>query len=365
VLNVGREVRLNIALAVAATSESVTVKADASMLSTAVTGMGETLNEAAVRNLPIASRNIYNLHLVGPGIKGLPSSNAATTVFYTGGLTRTTWTVDGMDSTSRRNARQIRMGVITPEAVEEMQLLSGGTSAEFGRSAGAIINVVTRGGTNQFHGSGMWMYRPNALVARPPLAVASVDQSWWLAAGNFAGPIVRDRLWFFLNDEYNPYREPQPVTITAANAQALGLSAEDTANSEYGETYHSPSAKVNFQFNPRNSGFVRYGQFSNSQPVGRTGLTLARRTTDYADKQNTGAVQWTSILTPSLLSESRFGVNRRIETRSPVGKADANGAFINIQGVANIGVNPLAFNEESRNRVRAARTSSGPRAATR
>jgi hypothetical protein len=278
-------------------------------------------------------------------VKGLPSPNAATTLFYTGGLTSTTWTVDGIDSTSRRNNRQIRLGVVTPEAVQEMQLLSGGQSAEFGRSAGAVLNIVTRSGTNQYHGSAMAMYRPNAMLSRPPLAAAPTDQSWWLAAGNLSGPILRDRLWFFVNDEYNPYREPQPVTITPANAQALGLSAQDVADSEYGETYHSPSAKVNFQSGPRNSGFLRYSRFSNAQPVGRTGLTIAARTTDYEDKQNTGAGQWTSILTPTLLSETRFGINRRIETRNPVGSSGPDGAFINIQGVANIGVNPLAGSE--------------------
>lgn len=355
-LNVGRSVRVDVTLSLAGVDDGVTVRADASMVQTTPTGSGEVLNERAVRRLPLSSRNVYNLHLIGPGVKGVPSSNAATTVFFTGGLARTTWMVDGIDATSRRFDRQIRLGVVSPEAVEEMQLLSGGQSAEFGRSAGATLNIVTRGGTNDFHGSGMTIYRPNSLAARPPLAATKTEQSWWLAAGNLGGPIVRDRVWFFVNDEYNPYREPQPVTITTANTQALGLTAEDVADSEYGETYHSPSAKVNFQLNPRNSGFVRYGRFSNAQPVGRTGLTIPARTTDYRDRQNTVALQWVSTLTPSLLSESRFSFNTRTETRRPVGSSGPDGAFINIQSVANIGVNPLAFNEGTETSTTASQT---------
>lgn len=340
-LSVGRQVRINISLSLAATTEAVRVTADASPIDIGAYGTGETVDEPLVRNLPIPSRNVYNLHLLGPGVKGQPSSNFATTLFYTGGLTRTSWSVDGIDSTSRRNDRQIRMGVLTPEGIEQMQLLSGGYSAEFGRAAGSVISVITRGGTNEFHGGGMFLYRPNSWSARPALAASRVDQSWWLGAGNLGGPILRNKLWFFANTEYNPYQEPSPVTITPANAQALGLSSFDTSPAQYGEKYFNPSGKMNFQLNPKNSGFLRYSHFSNSQPIGRAGLTIPSRTTNYNDKQHTGAGQWTSILSPRLLSESRFAINRRLEDRQPVGQSGPDGALVNIQGVANIGVNPF------------------------
>ncbi|MDX2269527.1 MAG: TonB-dependent receptor [Bryobacter sp.] len=341
-LTVGRHARINVALQLASTSEKIEVSAEVPIVDIGTNGTGETVNANAVRGLPIPSRNIYNLHLIGPGIKGQPSSNFATTFFFTGGQNRTSWSVDGIDTTQRRFTRQIRMGVLTPEGVQEMQVLSGGYSAEFGRAAGSVISLITRSGTNDFHGGGMYLYRPNSWSARPPLAASRVDQSWWLGALNLGGPIVRDRAWFFLNNEYNPYEEPSPVTITPANATALGLSASDTAPSPYAEKYHNPSAKVNFQINSRNTAFLRYGRFANNQPIGRAGLTIPSRTTDYEDRQNTGAGQWTSILSPQFLSETRFSLNRRTEIRQPVNAPNANGAFINIQGVANIGANPLS-----------------------
>ncbi|MEZ5284810.1 MAG: hypothetical protein R2712_08385 [Vicinamibacterales bacterium] len=90
------------------------------------------LSEQAVRALPITSRNIYNFHLVGPGVKGMPSTGFGTTQFLVGGHNRMTWTMDGIDNTQRRFNRQIRLVISTPENVEEMQVLTGAYSAEFG-----------------------------------------------------------------------------------------------------------------------------------------------------------------------------------------------------------------------------------------
>lgn len=334
--------RVNVALSLNATNETVRVSADAPLLDIDANGTGERLGESLVRSLPIPSRNVYNLHLVGPGIKGQPSSNFATTLFLTGGQNRTAWSVDGMDTTQRRFDRQIRMGVLTPEGIQEMQVLSAGYSAEFGRAAGSVVNVITRTGTNQLHGGGMFVRRPNSWSARPALATSRVEQSWWLINGNLSGPIRKDRIWYLINSEYNPYREPSPVTITPANAQALGLSAADTANAPYAETYHNPSGKLNFQLHPKHTAFLRYARFSNEQPVGRAGLTIPSRTTNYVDRQNTGAAQWTAILSPRMVNETRYSTNRRVEDRQPIGASGPDGAFINIQGVANIGVNPLS-----------------------
>ncbi|MCX6592497.1 MAG: TonB-dependent receptor [Acidobacteria bacterium] len=176
-LRVGQQARVNLSLKVGSTSDSVTVQADAAMVeSSGLAAQGEVLNSRAMRALPVTSRNVYNLHLIGPGVKGIPSTGFGTTQFTFGGNNRSTWTVDGIDNTQRANARQIRLVISTPESVEEMQVLSGGYSAEFGRAAGGIINVVSRSGTNTYHGGFMYLNRPIAAAARPPLAATKPDQ---------------------------------------------------------------------------------------------------------------------------------------------------------------------------------------------
>ncbi len=210
-LTVGQQARVDVTLKVGTAADSVTVNADAALVTVGDVAQGEVLNERAVRTLPITSRNVYNFHLLGPGVKGIPSTGFGTTQFTFGGHNRSTWTIDGLDNSQRRTSRQIRLVISTPESVQEMQVLSGAYSAEFGRAAGGIINVISRSGANQMHGSSMGLYRPNAASARSPLAVRKADQSWWMVAGNLSGSLKRDQLFFFINDEFNPLKIPQPL----------------------------------------------------------------------------------------------------------------------------------------------------------
>ncbi|MBY0504884.1 MAG: TonB-dependent receptor [Bryobacteraceae bacterium] len=342
ILTVGKQARLDVTLKVGALTDSVTVNADAAIVDPGKIAQGIVMDEKEVRSLPITSRNVYNFHLLGPGVKGIPSTGFGTTQFTFGGSNRSTWTVDGLDNTARRNARQIRLVISTPESVQEMQVISGAYSAEFGRAAGGVINVVSRSGTNDLHGSGMGLYRPLEATARAPLAAVRADQSWYMVAGNLSGALKRDRLWYFINDEFNPLKQPQPVTILAANATALNLPASDLGNSPFGETFHTPSGKLNYKLNEKNSGFIRYNRFTNDQPGGGGGLTTISRSLSFEDRMNGGAAQLATILSPNLLNEFRFGVNRRAETRETYVPGQANGAQININNVANFGVNPLA-----------------------
>ncbi len=341
-LSVGKQARIDVSLKVGALTDSVTVTADAAIVDQGKIAQQEVLGEKEIRSLPITSRNVYNFHLLGPGVKGIPSTGFGTTQFTFGGSNRSTWTVDGLDNTARRNARQIRLVISTPESVQEMQVISGAYSAEFGRAAGGVINVISRSGTNDLHGSGMGLYRPLETTARAPLAATRADQTWWMVAGNLAGAIKKDRLWFFINDEFNPLKIPQPVTILPANATALNLPASDLGNSPFGETFHTPSAKLNFKLNDKNSGFLRYNRFTNDQPGGGGGLTTIGRSLTFEDRMNGGAAQLATVISPNLLNEFRFGINRRAETRETYVPGQPNGAQININNVANFGVNPLA-----------------------
>ena len=335
-LSAGQQARVDVALVLGGTSETVTVTADASMALSSQAVSGEVLPEEAIRALPITSRNVYNFHLIGPGVKGRPSTGFGTTSFYVGGAERMQWNMDGIDNTSRNGGRQIRLVITTPENVDEMQLLTGGYTAEFGRAAGGVINVITRSGTNQFSGSVTGMDRPASIVSKSPLAATKAKQTWEMVDGNVGGPLVQDQLFLFANYEFNPYTSQNPVTITPAAVAALKLPAVELADMN-GETFNTPSVKLSYTLNSNNSGFFRYNRFTNHQPGGGSGLSTVSRSNIYKDRMNGFGGQLATILGPALLNEVRAGLNIRNTWNTPPCVEGDNGALFNISGVANFG----------------------------
>ncbi|MEZ5284811.1 MAG: hypothetical protein R2712_08390 [Vicinamibacterales bacterium] len=155
---------------------------------------------------------------------------------------------------------------------------------------------------------------------------------------------MKDRIFFFANYDAAPQVAPQPVTINPAAAAAIGLPASDLGNSPFGETFHTPSLKVNFRANDRTSGFIRYNRFTNDQPGAGGGLTAISRSLTFQDRMNGIGAQLATTLTPTLLNELRVGFNRRSGGSRHLRARRADGALVNISGVANFGVNPLAAN---------------------
>ena len=345
ILNVGQKGRLDFNMQIGSVSESIEVRADVPMADTGAAAVGSVLSRKEVEDLPIVSRNIYNFHLLSPGVQGLPSATFGTTQFTFGGTERSSWNLDGLDNTQRGGNRQIRMVITTPEAVEEMQVLANGYSAEFGRAAGGQVNVILKSGSNAFHGSGLFLYRIRDLQARPSLAAVNPERTWHDEAFTIGGPIKKDRVFFFGQFENNPYTLPNAITITAANATALGLPVNQTGTAPFGETYRTAVAKVNYKLNEQNFGYVRYNRFTNYQPNNASGLTIPDRGNNFDDHMNGGGAQLATLFTPNLVNELRGGVIRRTQANAPVGQPDPNGAFINITGIANIGYNPLARTE--------------------
>jgi hypothetical protein len=342
VLNVGQEARLDISMVLGSTSETIEVEAGSDIVDTGTATVGAVLDRKEIENLPIASRNLYNLLLLSPGVIGMPTSTFSTTQFTFGGTERSQWNLDGLDDTQHGGNRQIRLIIVTPEAVAQTQTLSNGYSAEFGRAAGGQVNVVMKSGTNQFHGSALGQWRPSSLQAIPTLSTVQPNRSWYDEAFTLGGPVVKDRLFFFAQFENNPYTLPNAITITPANAAALNLPSNEIGSAPFGETYRTLVGKVDYTINSKNSGYIRYARFTNHQPNNDSGLGIVDRGSRYEDHQNGGGVQLATVLTSKLLNEVRFGTIQRDTGDFPVvNSSPAGNVLINIASVANIGFSPL------------------------
>jgi carboxypeptidase family protein/TonB-dependent receptor-like protein len=339
VVNVGRASVITAALQIASQQEAVNVQADASILTTDSAAVIGVMNQKSMENMPITSRNVQNLALFAPGLAGRRDDEFGTTQFAFGGLQRRAFTVDGADNTQRGG--QLRLGVFSPEAIREIQVVSNAFSAEYGRTVGGIVNMVTRGGTNDYHGGFLYLARRPGLIARPSLAATKPFSQWATYSGSFGGPVIRDRWFFFGNGEYEPLDGPRPITITATNAAALSLPATELGNAPFAQRFRTFLGRADFQINPRLSGFVRYDYFFTPSKFNTSGGLIVRSAgNNFDDRQDSTTFQLTAVAGARGLNEFRFGDLRRKFFRPPV--SGRLGPVISILNVAQLGSNDAA-----------------------
>ena len=194
-VSVGRVSTVSPTLEISRERRTVTVTADAAIVQLEKFETGRTFNETSVENNPTPSRNTQNIALLGPGLNGQRDDEFGTTQFAFGGLQRRAFMVDGVDNTQRGG--QLRLGIFNIESIQEIQVVSNAMSAEYGRTVGGTINFVTKGGTNDFHGEGLYLARRPGFIARPSLyntVPGKPFQQWATYAANGGGAIRKDRL---------------------------------------------------------------------------------------------------------------------------------------------------------------------------
>lgn len=200
VLDVNQNARLVISLTPGSISESVTVNSDAPLVNTRDVQIGGVVDTRRVNDLPLNGRNVYDLVTILPGVSSASTSTVAdnngtamnvngsrghmSTFFLDGGFNNDLW----------RNSGNVAPN---PDAVDQFRLLTSNFSAEFGRSPGAVVNVITKSGTNDFHGSAFEYLRNGNLNARNffQADVAPLRQNQF--GGSFGGPVIRNRTFFF------------------------------------------------------------------------------------------------------------------------------------------------------------------------
>ncbi len=210
-LAVGEKARADFALAVGGIGESVTVF-DQTPTNTETTEIGDTIGEARVENLPINGRDFTQLLATVPG--SIQSSN----YFQTSINGLPTWfgqsvLVDGIDAgrgdlgglsnaLGRIDARVNRVSV---DSIQEVQVVEQTYAAQYGQALGAIVNPITKSGTNEFHGGVFEYFRNDVLDANDFFANARGSGKLKFRlnqfGGNLSGPIVRDKVFFFANYE--------------------------------------------------------------------------------------------------------------------------------------------------------------------
>lgn len=239
-VQVGRTLDANFTLGAAGTSATVEVTTEG--VQTTSSQSDALLNETAIENLPINGRRFQDFVTLTPTAQ-VEGSRGQISLSGQRGINSNV-NVDGVDFNQpffggiRGGERSNQAFVIPQEAIREFQVVAAGYSAEFGRSTGGIVNAVTKSGTNNLRGSLFYLYRPEQLargneytraLQEQRLNAIGVDAT--LAptqhqfGGSVGGPIINDKLFYFVSYEQQRFRAPRQVLI--ASLIGLGLPAGD------------------------------------------------------------------------------------------------------------------------------------------
>ena len=209
VISINENASVNFSLKVGPATEVVNVKTTGAELQTEDAVTGQVIDRNFINNLPLLDRQVFNLAYLAPGVT-IPdnqSVNCMTTNFISNGSRNSTADVviDGVTTSNFEQNSGILSATYTPsvEAVEEFKLQQSNFSAEFGFTGSNIVNVVTRSGTNNFHGSAYEFLRNEKLDANNWFSNLNGEPRAPLRRNNFGftigGPIRKNKTFFFFD----------------------------------------------------------------------------------------------------------------------------------------------------------------------
>lgn len=370
-VEVGQTATADVTLPLKGAEESITVTSEAALVETEKFDVSQNINTDQVENLPLNGRRWDNLALLTPGasedggfggisFRGINS-------LYNNNM------VDGADNnqaffSEARGRTRIGYGY-SLNSIKEFQVQTAAYSAEYGRAAGGVVNAVTKSGTSEYHGDFFYFIRDKAFIARDPVAngtgAQKPDERRQQFGGSFSGPLIQDRLFFFLN--YDQQKRSFPAVIIPFGADLFnGTVGGDPLNTNASQTERciNPNCsailaeldrlintvdarrgdqwlglgKLDYHLsqNHKISGVFNILRWNSPNGI-LTGPTLTSTSlSNGSDKVHNEfiTVTWNGVLSPSLVNEVRFQYGRDFEAQTP----NASGPNIQVSDVSNIGM---------------------------
>jgi hypothetical protein len=226
-LTVNQVATFNVGLQVGQALSKVEVVANAAQVDTATTQVGTVIDTKPIMDLPLNGRDLYQLIGLLPGITvpgnadannpvyGVTTGPNPAMVFSSGGgrLVMNNFMVDGTDSNGTFSNQPVIN--LIPDATEEFRVITNTFNAEFGRNAGSVVNIITKSGTNQWHGDVFEFLRNDVLNARNYFEPPGVKASYKLNqfGGTLGGPISKDRTFIFGSFQDSRERKGADTTL--------------------------------------------------------------------------------------------------------------------------------------------------------
>jgi carboxypeptidase family protein len=304
----GTIVKLDINMEVGQTSEVVTVEAaGAAQINYETGSVDGVISRQKIQELPLNGRSFLQLAFLEPGVTVNPGTtsqyNSLFSVAVLGGEgNKTAITVDGGNI---RNGIEGNTGMnFSQEVIQEFQLSSNNFDLSTGITSVGAVNIVSRSGSNAFHGSGYYFFRDHNMAAYPGLKRDRISPDPFFARRNpgfsLGGPIIKNRLFFFTNYEYT--NQTQVFTVQPDLPSISGLAGNFL--SPY--RGHLLSLRFDLKLSDKHNLFARYSHDQNKGFGPASGVPLPSnwlQNTNFSDQSLLGV---TSVLKPSLVNDFRF-----------------------------------------------------------
>jgi hypothetical protein len=323
VLLTGQSLTIDVSLELAGIEETLSVMAESPMISAGESKVGGVVENVQIENVPINTRNVQELALLVPGAKPAnrfdPTKGRVPAIsFGTNGTGRgILYTLDGGDNTDDGVGGILQQ--VSMDSIQEFEVVTSRMKAEYGRAGGGVIQMVTKSGTNEFHGSVFEFFRDRSLNAKTqPEKDAEIEKGPFRRhqfGGTLGGPIIRDKAFFFVTyervqEDVNSVLGVPPVVEALYDPDFIeehgGFGLIDQP---YRRNYLT--AKYTQQFNPGNRLDFRFALERNSRQGDQVGTGFDTNVTrDFAATQTNdlwsllGRVQ--TIVGDSALNELVF-----------------------------------------------------------
>ena len=330
-VGLGETVTLNFALAPQVVQlQELTVEAEPA-LDISESASATRLGVEAVEGLPNNGRNVFNFTTLTPNVAIVQGPDGDEISIGGQRGIHNNVSVDGADFNNpffgEKRGGQRPAFTFNLDAVEDFVVVSDGANAEFGRSGGGFVNIITKSGTNEFHGSAHYFGKYDALSADPSHTFAGGSTSGFTPdfaqhqfGATFGGPIIRDRAFFFLAYDQQEYNETKQLTrsgFDTPEAAAL-LAFTDTAfggalAGDFGPISRTNDAnallaKLDFRLGAKHNATLKYNYTNSRQENGTFDVDFWGRSANALERDFSHAINGglTSALSSSLSNEFRF-----------------------------------------------------------
>jgi outer membrane receptor protein involved in Fe transport len=333
VLIVGTTINLTVTLKLATQTDVAQVSDEGPILESSRSQISTTVSQRLVASLPVNGRNYLDFVLLTPGVTRSPLRLGLS---FAGQRGMTSLLVDGADNNDSFVGTPL---ATTPspyqfsdEAVQEFQVNANAYSAEFGRAGSGAVNVVTKSGANELHGSLFWYFRDRALNATDMISrsVGEAKQPFHAHqfGGAVGGPVVHNKIFFFANFDGQRRAEQNPTFLNLPSGFTLSSNATVAGFQRQALDYLKPRVaswrrsfdqniyltKIDWHITARHFASARWNRhrFSGGNLEGLTsGNTIGpqmsfERTGELAQHTDTLALSLTSLASPSMVNVARF-----------------------------------------------------------